>query len=53
MYIEEMVNKKFHCLQIDSHITWKNHKEQTISELGGACDTVWSTSHISNIYTLQ
>jgi len=31
--IEEMVNTKFLCLQIDSHLNWKDHINHLISKL--------------------
>jgi len=36
-YIEEMVNIKLIGLQINSHLNWKNHIEQMIPMLSGAC----------------
>jgi hypothetical protein len=36
-YIEEMANRIFHGLQIDNHLNWKNHIEQMIPKLSGAC----------------
>ena len=36
-YIEEKVNTKFFGLQTDNHINCKNHTEQIISKLSGAC----------------
>jgi len=35
--IEERVNGKFLGLQIDNHLNWKNHIDQMISKLSGAC----------------
>ena len=51
-YIEETVNTKFLGLQIDNHINWKNHIEETIPNLSGACYALRSMVHISNVYTL-
>jgi len=47
------VNTKFLGLQIDNHINWKNHIEETIPTLSGACYTVRSMVRISNINTLK
>jgi len=54
-YIEETVNTKFLGLQIDNHINWKNHIEQMIPKLSGACYeyAVQSMVHIGNIHTLR
>ena len=52
-YIEETVNTKFFCLQIDSHINWRNHIEQMIPQLSAVHYAVRSTVHISNINTLK
>jgi hypothetical protein len=40
--IEETVDTKFLCLQIDNHIHWKNHIEEMIPKLRGACHAVRS-----------
>ena len=36
-YIERTVNTKFLSLQIDNHLTQKNHTEQMVPKLSGAC----------------
>jgi len=51
-YVEETVNTKFLGLQIDNRINWKNHIEETIPNLIGACYAVRLVVHISNINTL-
>jgi hypothetical protein len=48
-YVEEMVYTKFLGLQINNHIIWNNHIEQTIPKLSGACYAVRLVVHISNI----
>jgi hypothetical protein len=52
-YIEEMVNTKFLGLQTDNHLNWKNHIQQMIPKLSGACYAVRSMVHISNTNTLK
>jgi hypothetical protein len=52
-YIEETVNTKFLGLHLDNHLNWKNHIDQTVPKLSGACYTVTSMFHISNINTLK
>lgn len=52
-YIEDTVNTKFLCLQIDSHLKWKNHIDQMIPILSGACYAVRSAFHISKITPLK
>jgi hypothetical protein len=52
-YIEEAVNTKLICLQIDNHINWKNHIEQMIPKSSGICHAVRAVVHISNIGTFQ
>ena len=47
-YIEETVNTTFLGLQIN----WKNHIEEMIPNLSGACYAVRSMVHISNMNTL-
>jgi hypothetical protein len=51
--IEETVKTKFLGLHIDNHLNWKNHIDQMIPKLSGACYTVRSMFHISNITTLK
>jgi hypothetical protein len=48
-YIEETVNTKFLGIQIDNHINWKNHTEQMIPTLNGACYAVRSMVHVTFI----
>jgi hypothetical protein len=36
-HIEESVNTKFLCLQIDNHLNWKNHIGLMISKLSRVC----------------
>jgi hypothetical protein len=52
-YIEETINTKFLDLQVDNHVTWKNHIDQMVPKLSGACYAVRSVYHISNINTLK
>jgi hypothetical protein len=52
-YIEETINTKFLGLQIDNHLTWKNHIDQMVPMLSEACYAVRSMYHISNINTLK
>jgi hypothetical protein len=51
--IEESANTKFLGLQIDNHLNWKNHIDQLVPKLSGACYTVRSMLHISNTDTLK
>jgi hypothetical protein len=51
--IEETVNTKFLGLQLDNRLNWKNHIDQMIPKLSGACYTARSMFHISNIDTLK
>jgi hypothetical protein len=46
-YMEETVNTKCLGLQIDNHIHWKNHIEETIPKLSGAGYVVRSMVHIT------
>jgi len=48
-----MVNIKFLGWQIDNQLNWKNHTEKMIPQLSGACYTISSVVHISNINTLK
>jgi len=43
---------KFIGLQIENHINWKNHIEEMIHKLSGACYSIRWMGHISNINTL-
>ena len=52
-YMEDTVNTKFLGLQIDNHTNWKNHTEQMIPMLIGACYATRSMVCISNIITLK
>jgi hypothetical protein len=45
-YTEESVHTKFLGLHIDNHLNWKNHIDQLIPKLGGACCAVRSLLHI-------
>jgi hypothetical protein len=36
-YIEERLDTKFLDLQLDNHLNWKNHIDQTIPKLNAAC----------------
>ena len=46
--VEEVVNTKFLGLEIDNNLNWKNHIEQMIRKLSGACYAVRLLVHISN-----
>jgi hypothetical protein len=50
-YLEETVKTKYLGLQNDNHLNWKNHVQQMISTLSGACYAVRSVVHISNVNT--
>jgi hypothetical protein len=55
-YIEETVNTKFIGLQIYNHLNWKNHIEEMIPKISGACYTVRSISvtlTLSNEFTMH
>jgi hypothetical protein len=39
-YREERENTKFIGLQSENHINWKNHTEQMIPKLSGACHAI-------------
>ena len=52
-YIGERVNTKFPGLQIDNHLNWKNHIEQMIPKLSGACYAVRLMVHLSKMNTLK
>jgi hypothetical protein len=51
-YIEETVNSKFLGIHLDNHVNWKDHIEQMVP-ISGACYTVRSVFHISNINILK
>jgi hypothetical protein len=46
--IEEAVSTEFLGLQIDNHLNWKNHIEQMIPKLRGACHALRSIVPIGN-----
>ena len=48
---EETVHTQLLDIQIDSHINWKNHIEEMIPQLSGACYAVILMVHTSNINT--
>jgi hypothetical protein len=50
---EEMVNTKFHGLQMDNHLNWKNNIEKIIPKLSGACCALRLMVYIGNINTLK
>jgi hypothetical protein len=52
-YIEGSAQTKSLGLQIDYHLNWRNHIDQLISNLIGACYAVTSLLHISNSDTLK
>jgi hypothetical protein len=52
-YIKESENTKFLGLQIDNHLNWKNHIDQIVPKLSGACYSSRSVSHVSNTVTLK
>jgi len=39
-YAEEAARTEFLGLQNDKHLNWKNHFEQTIPKLSGACNAL-------------
>ena len=47
------MSTKFLFLQIDNHINCKNHIEQRIPKLIGACYAIRSIVHVSNINTFK
>ena len=51
--IEETVHTKFLGLQLDNHINCKNHIEEVIPKLCGACYAIMSVVLISNINTCK
>ena len=50
-YIEARGNTKSLGLQIDKHINWKNHTEEMISKLSGACLAIKSMVSVCNSNT--
>jgi len=46
--IQEAVNLKFLGIQIDNHLTWRNHIDQIIPKLSIACYMVRHMYHICN-----
>jgi len=52
-YIEKAVNIEFLGLQIDDHLSWKNHIEQMICKLSEVCSAIWWMAHNGNINTLK
>jgi hypothetical protein len=52
-YIEETANTNFLGLQIDNNLNWKNHIDQLVPTLSGACCAVRFMSHISSFETLK
>jgi hypothetical protein len=51
-YVEGSVNTKFLSLQIDNHLNWKNHTDQLVPKLSGACHSV-GLCHIPAMLTLS
>jgi len=51
--LEGTVNTKFLGLQTDNQPNWKNHIDQIIHNLSGACYAVRLMFHISNMRTLN
>jgi hypothetical protein len=51
--IEEAVNLKFLGIQIDNHLSWKNHIDQIIPKLSAACYMVRQMYYICNNDTLK
>jgi hypothetical protein len=52
-YFEELANTKLIGLQIDNQLNRKNHINQIIPKLNGACYSMTSMFHIVNIDTLK
>jgi len=50
---KEAVNLKFLGIQIDNHLTWRNHIDQIIPKLSIACYMVRQMYHICNNDTLR
>jgi len=51
--IGERVNTRFLGVQIHNHLNWKNHIEQMIPKLSGACYASRLMVPVSNINTLK
>jgi len=52
-YTEQTANRKFLGLQIHNHINQKNHTEEIIHKLSGACYAIRSMVHISIMNILK
>jgi hypothetical protein len=52
-YIERTINSKSLGLQIDNHLTRKNHADQLVPKLSGACYAVRTMLHICITETLK
>jgi hypothetical protein len=48
-----LISSQFLGLQVDNHLTWKNHIDQMVPKLSAACYAVRSMYHINNINTLK
>ena len=51
--IDEAINLKFLGIQIDGHITWRNHIDQIIPKPRVVCSMVRQMYHICNNDTLS
>jgi hypothetical protein len=51
--LKESVNTKCLGLQIDNHLNWKNHIDQMVPKLSGACYAIRSMFLVSNTDTLK
>jgi hypothetical protein len=51
--MEDMVNTKFPGWHSDNHLSWKNHVEQVIPKLIGACYVIRISIRIGNMNTLK
>jgi hypothetical protein len=52
-YTEEVVYLKLLGIQIDAHLNWKTHTDQTIPKLSAACYIVRQTYYIRSNDTLR
>jgi hypothetical protein len=52
-YTEESAQTQFLGLQIDNRLNWKNHIDQLIPKLSGACYAVRSLLHVGNTDTIK